>query len=196
MRVNASPDRGGSRERIARAAIVVAARTRRRKLSVVDICEEAGVSRGTFYRHFSGSLGVESAMASAMAAAVVAELEIDVVSGRSPTPDALRGLADGLSRVFVSDTVVGDLVRNRPVLALELITVAANDIAEAVVAWLPADAVRRGRRARIDHVAALVRLALAIALAQHPGDARLLRRAAGAWLTAAGEPVAAVTRAS
>ncbi|MDQ1696538.1 MAG: hypothetical protein QOJ03_1891 [Frankiaceae bacterium] len=188
-------DHGGAdtRERIAIAALKVATRARHRRLPVVDICDEAGVARGTFYRYFSGPGDLYPAMASAVATAVSAELERALARDRSSPANPLRVVADVFARVFVEESPLSGLFRTRPALALELAAAASADIAAALEAHVCSHA-GYDRCSCADDAVALVRVASALALAPRPGDRQLLRRTVGAWM--ADGDVAATPRAS
>jgi TetR/AcrR family transcriptional repressor of nem operon len=84
-------DKAGSHERIVRAAAEAIRRDGADRISVAALMEQAGLTHGGFYRHFSSR---EDLIDAATAEALADGSRLTATEGSSPPPDALRAIVD------------------------------------------------------------------------------------------------------
>jgi AcrR family transcriptional regulator len=154
-----------------------AVRTNRGQPSVVDICHEASVSRGTFYRYFNEAGQLDRAMAAAVAAGLVADVSDAANKAFRSARDPGILVADALTRHFTGSEPIAELLRRRPNAGLALVASALPDAAAAVATAI--GPYRDGSSAdTVAHATMLVRMAATAAVSPWAGDRGLLRRAA------------------
>jgi AcrR family transcriptional regulator len=166
-------------QRIALAALRVASRTSRGRPVVVDICTEAGVSRGTFYRYFRSDAEIDAAMAALATQALAEDVARTVERAVRSNRDPVVAVADGLTRHFTGTEALAELLRRRPQQGIVMLSEILPDAAAAVAPLL--HRYRGGSGAdNLAQASMLVRMAAVAAVCPRPGDRQLLRRAANA----------------
>lgn len=122
-------------ERLADAALRALARRGLRKLSVTDVCDEAGVARGTLYRYYASREDVLAAAEERIVQGIGEALRAAVAA--RPAPDErIQTVLDGLEAYLAAHPEVPTLVQDEPAWVREVLGRLFEDLLDAFLAAL------------------------------------------------------------
>ncbi|MCW2608072.1 MAG: transcriptional regulator, TetR family [Frankiales bacterium] len=121
--------------RLADAALRALARRGLRKLSVTDICDEAGVARGTLYRYYTDRDDVLQAVEQRILQHVEEALVL-AVAERPAVEQRLQVVLGALASYRVAHPEIADLLQDEPVWAREVLGRLFDDLLDVLATAL------------------------------------------------------------
>jgi AcrR family transcriptional regulator len=181
-----------SLEKIVQGAIRAIGRHGVRKFSMSDICDEAGVSRGTLYRYFKSKEQVLEAVGEHLERTLRTSLDEAVTA--SPAPEnRLEVVLQALLNYRTAQPDVARLVETEPSMVLDFLTREFTMLLAAVTEALDpvlkdAPPVRDGTLTKRQLAEMFTRLALSVYLVPTTGSDQTAKRVAALWRSMVAAP--------